>query len=79
MGPLHAYFQAIEGQRIEEDPHQLQALEKYQRLFEQLQAYDKEGSQWSWKHRWGLEEPPRRPKGIYVHGGVGSGKVGNSS
>jgi predicted ATPase len=72
--PLAEYNELVKASSISQDAHQLKALHAFERLFSELLAYQAP-EQRTWRHSMGLVDPKPIPKGIYIHGGVGSGKT----
>lgn len=73
-GLVELYRRKVKNKELADDLHQVKALKQLERLHFDLLKYEKP-PELSWKHRWGLEDVPEIPKGIYMHGGVGCGKT----
>ena len=75
QGPLAAYRRLRHDGELHHDAGQELAAEKLQSLHNALRGYKPAGGSGSWKARLGLarrrEEPPQ---GLYIFGGVGTGK-----
>ncbi len=74
-GPLFAYREALHAGELQPDPCQELAAEKLQSVHNALRHYDPHSGRSGWKSRLGLArrrvEPPQ---GLYLYGGVGTGK-----
>ena len=75
QGPLWAYRALRAENRIEADPGQQLAAEKLQSLHHALIHYRPETGSGGWKARLGLaRRKAEPPQGLYLYGGVGTGK-----
>ena len=74
-GPLFLYRERVRGGDLEPDAGQELAAEKLQSVYNALRRYDPTSGRIGWKARLGLArrrvEPPQ---GLYLYGGVGTGK-----
>lgn len=74
--PLERYRADLAAEAISPDPVQAQAIEHFQRLYDDLVARDRQQQRWS--HRLVsnvLRRPPQPVQGLYLWGGVGRGKT----
>lgn len=67
-GPLRLYNSYLERQVLKPDDCQLQVVYQLQGLYERLKDYDPRLQQTN-------SQPQEAPQGLYLHGGVGSGKT----
>ncbi len=70
MTPLDYYQEKCKAGIIVSDPEQLQALQSFERVFDELLIENKKRSSWT-----GLFHRPHLIKGLYLWGGVGIGKT----
>lgn len=87
MGHLqNVYRDMIKTEGVQEDPHQLRALQELDRLYDELktlgddvvpeQVPEDKGSIWDiFKEAEEEPAPAAAPRGVYLHGGVGCGKT----
>jgi cell division protein ZapE len=74
-GPLFAYRERVRAGRLEPDPAQELGAEKLQSLHNALRHYEPETGRGGWKARLGLaRRRAEPPQGLYLYGGVGTGK-----
>jgi cell division protein ZapE len=74
-GPVFAYRQRCRAGELEPDPGQELAAEKLQSVHNALKHYDPQSGLSGWKARLGLaRRRAEPPQGIYLYGGVGTGK-----
>ena len=74
-GPLWSYRALRREGRLEADPGQQLAAEKLQSLHHALSHYRPESGRGGWKARLGLaRRKADPPQGLYLYGGVGTGK-----
>lgn len=75
-GPLGNYRALLAKGRLRQDANQKRAAEKLQSLFTALQSYEPGAGPVGWRERLTLrrcrQNPP--PQGLYIYGGVGTGK-----
>lgn len=69
--PVKQYEQLVSDGVIKDDPDQRIVLEALERLYDQIKGY-RPRSKWLMSGLFGVVPP--RPKGLYIHGGVGRGK-----
>jgi cell division protein ZapE len=74
-GPVFAYRARCRAGELEPDPGQELAAEKLQSVHNALKHYDPGSGRSGWKARLGLaRRPAEPPQGLYLYGGVGTGK-----
>ena len=71
---LDLYHHKVKKKELQYDVHQMDVLTQLSSLQTQVERYNGPTIE-TWKHRWGIEDKPKIPKGLYLHGGVGCGKV----
>ncbi len=75
QGPLAAYRALRRSGELKPDPVQQLTVEKLQSLNHALKGYDPSTGQGGWKARFGLaRRKVEAPQGLYIYGGVGTGK-----
>ncbi len=72
-GPLPAYRERVRDGALDEDPEQVRAAERLQRLFEELSQPAAPSGGSLFGRLLGRKAPPR-PRGVYLVGQVGRGK-----
>ncbi|MCQ8279190.1 cell division protein ZapE [Acetobacteraceae bacterium KSS8] len=72
-GPLAAYRERVRDGALDEDPEQVRAAERLQRLFEELSRPVPSGGS-LFGRLLGRGKAPARPRGVYLVGQVGRGK-----
>ncbi len=74
-GPLPVYRARRRAGELKADPAQELAVEKLQSLAHALNGYDPATGRGGWKARFGLaRRKAEAPQGLYIFGGVGTGK-----
>ena len=72
--PQSVYDDLVQSGKINADPAQAQAMERLDKLGEDLVAYDSQMGKQGWAARLGIGGKKRQPpKGLYLWGGVGRG------
>eukprot|EP00898_Chlorokybus_atmophyticus_P007217 jgi/Chlat1/7497/Chrsp61S07016 len=75
-GPLAEYHRRVDaGELRPGDPRQVEVVAGLQRLYDQLEKQTHAGQSRGWLSSWFSSSPPPSIRGIYMYGGVGTGKT----
>ncbi|CAM6087558.1 unnamed protein product [Calypogeia fissa] len=72
--PLDAYNELVKAGAIKQDPNQIAALQPLERLHQELEHYTPSAPGFTSKLFSSIIRQKETPRGVYIYGGVGSGK-----